>query len=69
MIGKPEKCDKGDEDLGGVVRAAAQVIFADPSAASTKRVAWAYACSPAGSEDEARLLAILKTRLEASAVK
>ncbi len=57
------KLDKGDEDVGNIVRAASQNIFADPDAASSKRVAWAYGCSRAGSEDEVRLLAILKAKL------
>lgn len=57
------KPDKGDEDLGNVVRAAAQNIFADPDGASLKRVAWAYGCIRAGSEEEARLLEILRAKL------
>lgn len=60
------KPDKGDEDVGNVVKAAAQNIFADPDAASLKRVAWAYGCSRKGSEEEERLLALLRTKLEAA---
>ncbi len=60
---KSSKPDKGDEDLGNVVGAATRAILADPSAASTKRVAWAYGCIRAGSEEEEPLLAILKSRL------
>ena len=57
------KPDKGDEDLGNVVRAATANIFADPAAASIKRVAWAYSCSKPASEDEARLLELLRAKL------
>jgi hypothetical protein len=57
------KPDKGDEDLGNVVKAASQAIFNDPDGASLKRVAWAFSCSRVGSEDEARLLALLRTKL------
>ena len=59
------KPDKGDEDMGGVVRGATQQIFSDPDAASTKLVAWAYGCVRKGSEDEERLLALLKSKLGA----
>ena len=64
MSTKSTKLDKGDEDVGNVVRAAAQNIFADPDAASAKRVAWAYGCSRAGSEDETRLLKILRAKIK-----
>lgn len=57
------KPDKGDEDLGIVVRAATQQIFANPDAASTKLVAWAYGCIRKDSEDEEKLLALLKSKL------
>ena len=57
------KLDKGDEDVGNVVRAAAQQIFANPDAASFKLVAWAYGSIRAGSEDEARLLVLLREKL------
>ncbi len=57
------KLDKGDEDLGNVVRAAAQNIFSNPEAASLKRVAWAYGCIRAGSEEEAQLLVLLREKL------
>lgn len=60
----PHKPDKGDEDVGNVVKAAAQNIFADPGDAPLKRVAWAYGCSRVGSEEEAKLLAILRSKLE-----
>lgn len=59
------KPDKGDEDMGNVVRAAAPQIFANPDAASTKLVAWAYGCIRKGSEDEEKLLALLKSKLGA----
>lgn len=49
--------------MGGVVRAAAANIFADPEAASAKRVAWAYGCIRAGSDEEERLLVLLKSKL------
>lgn len=49
--------------MGNVVRAAAQQIFANPDAASTKLVAWAYGSIRKDSEDEAKLLALLKTKL------
>jgi len=61
------KPDKGDEDLGGVVRAATQNIFTDPDTASLKRVAWAYGCSRKDSEDEKRLLELLRRKLGAQA--
>ena len=51
--------------MGGVVRGATQQIFSDPDAASTKLVAWAYGCVRKGSEDEERLLALLKSKLGA----
>ena len=60
---KPPKPDKGDEDLGNVVGAAARAILADPSTATTKRVAWAYGCIRPGTEEEGQLLTILKSRL------
>jgi hypothetical protein len=59
------KLDKGDEDVGKIVQAAAQNIFSDPDAASLKRVAWAYGCIRAGSDDEARLLGLLRQKLAA----
>ena len=62
MSAKP---DKGDEDVGGVVRAAAQQIFANPESSSLKLVAWAYGSIRAGSNDEIRLLAILRDKLSA----
>jgi hypothetical protein len=55
--------DKGDEDLGNVVRAAVRNILADPAAASCKRVAWAYGCCRAGSEAEGILLVLLRDKL------
>ena len=58
------KPDKGDEDVGNIVRAAAQNIFVNPDGASLKLVAWAYGCIRAGSEDEARLLEILRAKLD-----
>lgn len=61
MSAKP---DKGDEDVGGVVRAAARNIFANPETASLKLVAWAYGSIRAGSEDEARLLVLLREKLQ-----
>lgn len=60
------KLDKGDEDIGNVVRSAVQNIFANPAAASLKRVAWAYGSIRAGSEDEARLLVLLREKLLSS---
>lgn len=60
------KLDKGDEDVGNVVRAAAQNIFADPAAASLKRVAWVYGAIRGGSEEEDRLLKILCEKQRAS---
>lgn len=48
------KPDKGDEDVGNVVGAAARQIFANPDAV----VAWAY-----GSDDEEKLLVLLKSKL------
>ena len=57
------KPDKGDEDVGNVVRAAAQQIFANPDDASPKLVAWAYGCIRKGSDDEEKLLALLKSKL------
>ena len=64
MIVGSSKPDKGDEDVGNIVRAAAQNIFADPEAASLKLVAWAYGCIRAGSEEEARLLELLRAKLD-----
>ncbi len=63
MTTKALRPDKGDEDLGGVVRGAVQNILADPDKASLKRVAWAYGCIRAGSKEEEKLLDILKSRL------
>lgn len=60
---KPSKPDKGDEDLGNVVIAAVRAILANPETATAKRVAWAYGCLRAGSEEEAALLALLRTKL------
>jgi hypothetical protein len=57
------KPDKGDEDMGNMVRAAAQQIFANPEGSSQKLVAWAYGCIRKGSEEEEKLLALLKTKL------
>ena len=57
------KLDKGDEDMGNVVRAATQQIFANPDAASPKIVAWAYGCIRKDSEDEEKLLALLMLKL------
>lgn len=61
-MGSP-KPDKGDEDMGNVVKAAAQQIFANPDGSSLKLVAWAYGCIRKGSEEEGQLLALLKTKL------
>ena len=58
------KTDKGDEAMGNVVRAAARQIFANPDGASLKLVAWAYGCISKGSDDEEKLLALLKSKLE-----
>jgi hypothetical protein len=60
-MGKP---DKGDEDIGNVVKAAARNIFTNPDEASLKRVAWAFGCIREGSEEEEKLLAILRAKLE-----
>jgi hypothetical protein len=57
------KIDKGDVDVGNVVRAAAQNIFAHPEQASLKLVAWAYGCIKAGSEEESKLLRILRAKI------
>ena len=57
------KLDKGDKDMGNVVRAAAQQIFANPDGSSLKLVAWAYGCIRKDSEDEEKLLALLKSKL------
>jgi len=57
------KLDKGDEDMGNVVRATAQQIFANPDGSSLKLVAWAYGCIRRDSEDEGKLLALLKSKL------
>jgi hypothetical protein len=57
------KPDKGDEDMGNVVQAAAQQIFANPDGSSLKLVAWAYGCIRKGSEDEEKLLVLLKAKL------
>ena len=63
MIVGSQKPDKGDEDVGNVVKAAAQQIFANPDGASLKLVAWAYGCIRKGSEEEELLLTLLKTKL------
>jgi hypothetical protein len=60
---KAPRTDKGDEDIGNVVRGACDSIFANPDKATTKRIAWAYGCSKKDSEDEAKLLAILRERI------
>jgi len=60
------KPDKGDEDMGNVVRAAAQQIFANPDSSSLKLVAWAYGCIRKDSDDEEKLLALLKSKLGVS---
>ena len=57
------KLDKGDEVMGNVVRAVAQQIFANPDGSSLKLVAWAYGCIRKDSEDEEKLLALLKSKL------
>ena len=57
------KLDKGDEDMGNVMRGVAQQIFANPDEASLKLVAWAYGCIRKDSEDEAKLFELLKTKL------
>lgn len=57
------KLDKGDEDMGNVVRAAAQQIFTNPEGSSLKLVAWAYGSIRKDSEDEAKLLDLLKAKL------
>jgi hypothetical protein len=57
------KPDKGDEDMYRMMKAAAQNIFANPDDASAKRVAWAYGSIRAGSEEEARLLQLLREKL------
>ena len=57
------KLDKGDEDMGRVVHAAAQQIFANPDTSSLKLVAWTYGCIRKGSEDEQKLLVLLKAKL------
>ena len=54
---------KGDEDMGNVVRADAQQIFANPDGSSLKLVAWAYGCIRKDSDDEAKILALLKSKL------
>jgi len=61
--GESVKVDKGDEDMGKVVQAAAQQIFANPDSASLKLVAWAYGCIRKGCEDEEKLLVLLKSKL------
>lgn len=58
------KLDKGGEDVGNVVRAASQNIFAHPELATLKLVAWAYGCIRAGSEEESKLLRILRAKIE-----
>ena len=57
------KLDKGDEAMGNVVGAAARQIFANPDGSSLKLVAWAYGCIRKDSEDEEKLLVLLKTKL------
>ncbi len=57
------KPDKGDEDMGNVVKAAARQIFANPDGASLKLVAWAYGCIRKGSEEEEKLLVLLRAKL------
>ena len=57
------KLDKGDEDLGNVVRAATQNILEKPEEATLKRVAWAYGCIRVGAEGEAQLLVLLRQKL------
>lgn len=52
--------------MGNVVKAAAQQIFANPDGSSLKLVAWAYGCIRKDSEDEAKLLALLKAKLGAT---
>lgn len=59
------KADRGDEDLGNVVKATHRQIFANPDAASAKLVAWAYGAIRKDSEEEAQLLALLKAKLGA----
>ena len=59
------KLDRFDEGMNRIVLAAAQNIFADPDAASTKLVAWAYGAIRKDSDEEARLLALLKAKLGA----
>ena len=58
------KPDKGDEAMERIMRAAAQQIFANPDAASAKLVAWTYGCIRKGSEDEEKLLVLLKSKLD-----
>jgi len=58
-----QKPDKGDEDVGNVVKAAAQQIFANPDAASLKLVAWTYGCIRKNAEEEENLLALLRAKL------
>jgi len=41
-------------------------ILADPSNASLKRIAWAYGCARKGSDEEAKLLAVLLERAKAT---
>lgn len=57
------KPDKGGEDVNNIVKAAAQNILANPEDASPRLVAWAYGCCREGSEEEVRLLALLKMKL------
>ena len=63
MTPKAPKLDKGDEDVGNVVKAAARQIFANPDGSSLKLVAWAYGCIRQGREEEAQLLMLLRTKL------
>lgn len=60
------KPDKGDEDVGNVVKGAARQIFANPDSSSLKLVAWAYGCIRQDTEEEARLLALLRAKLSSS---
>ena len=64
MVVKEPKLDKGDEAMGRIVGAAAQQIFANPDGSSLKLVAWAYGCIRAGSDEEARLLELLRAKLD-----
>lgn len=39
-------------------------ILIDPESSSVKRLAWAYGCSPKGSDVEAQLLELLVARIK-----